>query len=240
MSRLRRRLASEQVRQTVALVIAIAVSVGVGIVSDIFPFSWAQPVEHWIVNATVWLSVLYATASLSYAILTVIAFTGEVGEDLAALVRATSPTSVEERRRMRWLGIDEFTNAFSYAFVALTIVVTVLFTPALKASVGPTVAALATVIGAWTMILVSFAVRYLRAWAGDADAVTVTEQGEEPIAFSDFIWLAAQLSTSYSAGQIQLRSRELRRAGTAHVILAFAFNSTIVVLLVSVALPALG
>lgn len=239
MNQLRRWLAGEQARQSFTFGIAITAALWFGVATGNHPFDNIDSFDSYWRELTVWLAVLFTAASFAYVALTTFAFSGCTGDALAALVQSTSPRDASERRTWRWLGMDEFTNAFSYAVVALGLVVAVLVSPIFDGHTLPTIAVLGTVIGAWAMILLSFAVRYLREWAGDVSAIEFVEHSSEPVAFSDFVWLAAQLSTSYASGHTQLRTRILRRVSTAQAVLAFTFNSTIVVLLVSVALPTL-
>lgn len=240
MPQFRNWLINEGPRQAAAVVVGAIGGVSISVLAGHGPSPAFTSLQNYVTDYSTWYGSFIATAAITYVALSAYAFSAATGQELAELVRARSPRNDAQRRRWRWMGIDEVSSAFAYTIVAFILVIAVLLAPTGAERIVPTIAALGTVVGAWSIVLVSFAVRYLRQWAQDAKSIAFVEHGDEPVAFADFVWLAAQLSTSYSSGQAELRASVLRRVSTVHVILAFMFNSFIIVLLVSVALPGLA
>lgn len=174
--------------------------------------------------------------ALSYALLTFIAFRDRTGDALASLARHSSPRTLLERRRMQFFGTNEGSLAVTVAIVSLIFVAMLLLDPEVREVEWAVPAVLASVLSSWALIVTSFAVKYLREWAV-ASAITF-EADSEPPQFSDFVFLAVQMSTGYAAGLGHFRTSAARRTATFHNVLAFIFNSVIIALLVTVALPA--
>lgn len=182
------------------------------------------------------LGVFLVFEAVVYAVLTVIAFTRTKGAALAAVGAASSSMTKAERIRNRFLGTDEATLAISAAALSLFSVVVLLLFPGVREAPWVVPGVLASVIGAWILIVVSFAVRYLREW-GAHDSVKLDGPADE-VEFSDFVHLSVQMSTSYGSGHARFLHPRVRRIATFQNILAFAFNTVILALLVTVALPA--
>lgn len=191
------------------------------------PSAAASPLG-WLVN---WFGAFLLTIAAVYTALTVIAFRGLSGEALRSLAASTA----SRRPRPSWRFADEVSLAIAGALFAFLVVVMLLVVPSVRLEPMAPVSALATVAAAWVTILLGFAARYLRAWAVDASIDFPEERSE--VEFSDFIFLAVQISTAYAPEVAALRTAAVRRTATAHNVLAFVFNSVIVALLVTVALP---
>jgi uncharacterized membrane protein len=93
----------------------------------------------------------------------------------------------------------------------------------------------AVVIASATMIIVSYAVHYARL---DATAGGFDFPGKAPSRFFDYVYLAAQISTTFGGSDVDLTTTRVRRAVTFHSILSTAFNTVLVALFVSVLLRA--
>ena len=183
----------------------------------------------------VWLYGLFMLGLASlYVGLTWFAFRGLDGEELRRLAVSSAP-GTQTQRWMRWLGIGEVSLAlWSAAVTALATALLLLLPDGLRAD-GPAVpGALLAAAAGWVLIVVGFATRYLRVWAL-RDAIAFAAD-DEPPRFSDFVHLAVHQSTGYGAAVGRLRSAGVRRTATVHSVLAWAFNSVIVALLVSLSL----
>ena len=175
-----------------------------------------------------------AMLAVLYVGLTWLAFRRLRGEQLRRLAVASAPGA----RAKRWLqrfGIDEVSLAlWSAAATALSTVLLLTLPNALRAEGPAVLGALLAAGGAWVLIVVGFATRYLRSWAL-LDAI-VLDADDDPPEFSDFVHLAVHQSTGYGAPAGRLRAARVRRTATLHSVLAWVFNSVIVALLVSLAL----
>lgn len=102
-----------------------------------------------------------------------------------------------------------------------------------RASVSPGVAVLAVVVAvaSLALIVVAFAVNYAR---DDATGGGLQFPGDEPPRFVDYIYFAAQVSTTFGGSDVLVTTSRMRRVLPAHGAIAFVFNSVIVALLVSV------
>ncbi|MER5641071.1 DUF1345 domain-containing protein [Kitasatospora sp. NPDC002227] len=122
-------------------------------------------------------------------------------------------------------------------FVAgAALVVAVAWRPGYLASeLGPVaraVVALALVVVCWVCVAVSFAVVY------QADNLLERGQalefpGEEGPAWSDYVYFALAVMTTFGTTDVTVRSREMRRTVTANAVIAFVFNTITVASLVS-------
>ena len=75
--------------------------------------------------------------------------------------------------------------------------------------------------------------RYSQLWAtGDG----LDYPGDGPDTFSDFLYVSIQLSTTFATSDVSVTTARARRLVSVHSVIAFAFNSVIVALLVSVVL----
>lgn len=104
-------------------------------------------------------------------------------------------------------------------------------------SVAVLLISLACVCGSWILVLASFSVDYAREWAS-SDGFTFP--GEDELSYSDFVYLAAQASTTYSSSDVSTANRRARRLVTIHAITSFVFATVIWALLVALVLNAIA
>jgi uncharacterized membrane protein len=98
-----------------------------------------------------------------------------------------------------------------------------------------TYGALVAMVASWILIVVAFAVRYMRDWA--ADGGEFIESREAP-SFVDFLLVSLQVSTGYNLAKGMFETRRSRRNALTHNVIAYVFNTVIIALVISVALPA--
>jgi hypothetical protein len=97
---------------------------------------------------------------------------------------------------------------------------------------------IAVVVTSLALIITSYAVRYARE-AAEAGGIEVP--GAERLRpFSDYLYLAIQLATTFSSSDVTLTTSSARRIASLNSLVAFAFNSVVVALLVSVLVNAAG
>ena len=86
-------------------------------------------------------------------------------------------------------------------------------------------------IASLALIVVAFAVHYARENAARGG---LAFPGEEPPRFVDYLYLAAQVSTTFGGSDVAVTRSAMRRILTVHGAISFVFNTVIVALLVSV------
>lgn len=124
----------------------------------------------------------------------------------------------------------------SIFIAAAALIVAVLWLPGHLGSAFPSlprvVTALALVVIAWVCVLVSFAVTF------QADNVMEREQaldfpGDEETGWSDYVYFAVSVMTTFGTTDVDVVSREMRRTVAANGVIAFVFNTVTVASLVS-------
>lgn len=93
------------------------------------------------------------------------------------------------------------------------------------------------VASSWGATAVAYALHYARL---DARAQGFAFPREHVPTFNDYVYLAVQVSTTLASSDVDVISTRMRHSVTVHSIIAFAFNTIIVALLVSVLLRSLG
>lgn len=228
-------LAREDHRQWIVGAIGISV-----LVPLLFPgFSDIDEAATWLERLAVPVifayAVMQATSVLSYVPLTLWAFRGVAGEDLATLARFSSPRNADEERQLRWAGFDEVSTAIGAGGISLICVIAFILVPGVRESPLASYGALVAMVASWMLIVVAFAVRYLRDWA--ADGGEFIESREAP-SFVDFLLVSLQVSTGYNLAKGMFETRRSRRNALTHNVIAYVFNTVIIALVISVALPA--
>lgn len=91
--------------------------------------------------------------------------------------------------------------------------------------------AIATVVVSWATLVVSYAVYYARlaSQAGGFDF-----PGDDKPVFSDFVYFALMVNTTFGTTDVNVTSSRTRSAVTGHAILAFLFNTVTVAMVVGV------
>lgn len=97
---------------------------------------------------------------------------------------------------------------------------------------------LLTIVSAWAFTHLMFALHYARAFY----AALAFEQppglafpGTEQPDYSDFLYFAYIIGTSGQTADVSFTSTAMRRAGTAHCVLSFFFNATVLALMINIA-----
>lgn len=170
-----------------------------------------------------------------YLVTTWRVFASSDGNQLRAWIAATNPTSAQARRRQRWLQASPVSWLATAALLALGVVAVVALSGELRSRTWVLLVAVLLVIAAWCLVVVSGAVMLLRADTADRG---LRFPGTEQPVWGDFVYLAVQLSTTFSSSDVEVTSTALRRKVTVQSLIAFVFNTVIVALLVSVLVSA--
>ena len=173
----------------------------------------------------------WALLGFTTGIVTFAVFRRATGEQLADWLRATDP----HRRENTWLyylnGGGASSWAMSGSVIAVTAVLVLSLVEEFRAQPLVIFTGMAVVVGSLFMTIASYAVRYAREHATVGGIVFPATPA--PV-FSDFFYLAVQVSTSFSPADVVVETTSARRAITTHALVSFAFNTVIVALLVAV------
>jgi uncharacterized membrane protein len=122
------------------------------------------------------------------------------------------------------------TISVQWSGLAIVSVIVVAFSRNLQ---HPLVVALsaAVVTTSWLVTIVSYAVHYARVTATVGGLTFSTDEG---VVFWDCVYLATQVQTTFSSSDVGIDTTLTRRIVTGHTLVAFAFNTVIIALLIAV------
>lgn len=176
--------------------------------------------------------VLFAVV---YAAQTVVVFARADAERFADLIAATTPEP--GWRTVLWVanGGGAVSWALSGSLAAIVSVVLLVSQRALSESPVFVVLGVAVVITSWALIMLAYAVRYAREWVRSGGLVF---GGDDAPRFPDFVYVAVQVATTFASSDVQTTTRSMRKVVAVNSVVAFAFNTVIVALLVSTLISA--
>lgn len=93
------------------------------------------------------------------------------------------------------------------------------------------VAGIALIVGAWASMVTTYAIDYT---LKDLAHRGLVFPGDAAEGFSDYLYFAVAVSTTFATSDVEVTSRRLRRTVIGHAIVAFAFNVVIVALVIAV------
>jgi len=99
--------------------------------------------------------------------------------------------------------------------------------------------AFVTVVASWLMVQMIFALHYAHEWYGvdeddgAADAEGIEFPGHEAPDYWDFLYFSVVIGVACATADANITSKGLRRLGTVHCLVAFAFNTIIVALTIN-------
>lgn len=222
-------LQRELVRHTAASVVAVVVAFVVLIVVG-FVASDPDALDR---ASTATTALLFGVYGPVFLVLSYIAFRSDQGYRLRGLLVRT-----EERSRL--VRVTLLAGPKSWA--SLVIIAGIVSVVALAANdareslwfVGICVLG---VIGTWVLMVAVFAIEYMRSWARD-DGIEFP--GTEERVFRDFVYLAVQMSTTFSSSDVQLVRRPARSLATVHSVVAFAYSTAIIAVFASLLIANAG
>lgn len=161
--------------------------------------------------------------------------------------RALTTRARRERQWQRrwWSALMGYGGASSWTLTAAlaSVVITILIAqePSYRRDVVYVTLGLLCVASSWAQMVYSFALEYLRLESAAQDGPRHIEMGVEGEArFGDYLTLAILLSTMAATVSAKIRTREGWRLVRVNVLFAFAFNSVIVAMVVSLLLSGLA
>ena len=176
------------------------------------------------------LFIFSATTSLAYFLTTFAIFHNADADSLARLVAATAPTGRLSRLQAEFAGTGP-TISVQWSGVSIAAVVALAFSPDLLKQPLLLALSVAVVMTSWLTTMLTYAVHYARV---TATVGGLTFPGDNAVVFWDCVYLAAQVQTTFSSSDVTVESTLTRKIVTGHTIVAFAFNTVIIALLIAV------
>jgi hypothetical protein len=180
-----------------------------------------------------WIVAIYlfsALSSLAYFITTFAVFQDASSEMLASWLAGTAPTGRVSKIQATFAGTGPNIPA-QWSGLAIGSVVVLVFSPSLLRQPWVIVLSVAVVTTSWLVTVVSYAVHYARL-AGTVGGLTFP--GDGGVVFWDCVYLATQVQTTFSSSDVTIETTLSRRIITGHTLVAFAFNTVIIALLIAV------
>jgi uncharacterized membrane protein len=182
--------------------------------------------------------LFWALYGVSAMVLTWHAFGRVPAEELERRILATAPPEGRARRALwAWFGGGAVSWALTGSTIAVIAVVYLALNPAIASSPFVSWSAVAAIASAWAVTSTAYAVRFARenVERGGADF-----PGEGRPAFTEYVYLAVQLGTTFSSSDVTITSSSMRRVVIGNSVISFAFNTVIVALFVSVLISRVG
>jgi uncharacterized membrane protein len=174
--------------------------------------------------------IFSATSSLAYFITTFAVFQNADADSLARWVAATAPTGRLSRLQAEFAGTGP-TITVQWSGLAIVSVVILALSPDLLRQPFVIALSAAVVTTAWLVTIASYAVHYARV---TATVGGLTFPGDRGVVFWDCVYLATQVQTTFSSSDVEIGTTLTRRIVTGHTLVAFAFNTVIIALLIAV------
>lgn len=154
------------------------------------------------------------------------------GQHLADAVRRDELVRGKPQPERGFYSTASFT--VQIAALALFAVLTLLVVGELRRV--PELLALAALLVAvtWVDVMLTYAVHYARMDHRERQIVFPDADAER--AFSDYVYLASAVQTTFGVTDMVAASRRMRRTMTGHALLSFVFNTVIIAMVVSLAL----
>lgn len=95
-----------------------------------------------------------------------------------------------------------------------------------------------TVVSSWAFIQITFALHYAHDFyaavdRGQAPGIRFPEEEKRPT-YGDFFYFSAIIGTSGQTADVAFANKRMRRIGSLHCILAYAFNTIVLALLINI------
>lgn len=172
-----------------------------------------------------------AASSIAYLIHTLRVFGRMDGPRLREVLIASTPHGRFGRIGAMVSGTGP-TIAVQWSIIAVAAVLVLTVWPGLETETITVWFSIVLVAASWSVTIVAYAVHYAR-----LDAATKALQfpdGADTHLFSDYIYLAVQVQTTFSTSDVSLLSASARRIVTGHTLVSFAFNTVIIAMLITV------
>ncbi len=167
-----------------------------------------------------------------YALLTWRVMRAVDGPRLTDWLREDAQARRLRRRHESMYGTGGPSAAVVLCIAALAAVLCTAVFPELRENTLTTVLAVAVVAATWVLLVAVYAVHYAREQA-NTGGLRFLGKEEDEASFDDFAYVAVQVATTFATSDVTVTSTAMRREVTVHSVIAFAFNTIVVALLVS-------
>jgi hypothetical protein len=174
--------------------------------------------------------IFSAISSLAFFITTFAVFQDVDSSMLASWLARSAPTGRLSKVQASVAGTGPNIPA-QWSGLAIGSVVVLVFSPSLLRQPWVIVLSAAVVTTSWLVTVVSYAVHYARLTATEGG---LTFPGDGQVVFWDCVYLACQVQTTFSSSDVTIETTLSRRIITGHTLVAFAFNTVIIALLIAV------
>jgi Protein of unknown function (DUF1345) len=174
--------------------------------------------------------IFSSLSSLAYFITTFAVFQDADAGTLARWLSGTAPTGRMSKVQATFAGTGPNIPA-QWSGLAIGSVAVLVFSPHLLKQPWVVALSAAVVTTSWLVTVVSYAVHYARV---AATVGGLTFPGDQGVAFWDCVYLATQVQTTFSSSDVTIETTLTRRIVTGHTLIAFAFNTVIIALLIAV------
>lgn len=164
------------------------------------------------------------------------------GDELWRAV-AADPTwrNRDKQGRSRWarrlLGFGPRSWASSVSMLALAAVITMVLRPGLRAVPMALLIAVAMVAVSWLNVALMYALHYARVDRASTErGSALAFPGEAPNRLHDYLYLAAGVQATFGTTDVEVRTTEMRTLVLGQSVLAFAYNTAIVGMVISLLL----
>ena len=177
-------------------------------------------------NSAIALTLVFGAYGPAFLVLSHLAFRGLDGDRLRARLSRSDERS----------GFVRFVYLGGPKSWAATIVTVGVISVVLLATGGQNIdfwlilVCLLGVAGTWVLLVAIFAVEHMRLWA-EQGGLEFPGEGER--AFSDFVYLSIQLSTTFGSADVALTSRAARSLASVQSIVGFAYSTAIIAVFAS-------
>ncbi|MET0297382.1 MAG: DUF1345 domain-containing protein [Microbacterium sp.] len=172
-----------------------------------------------------------AAWSIAYLVHTLRVFGPLDAERLRATLLASNPGDRASRVGAILSGTGP-TIAVQWSIIAIAAVLVFTLWPGLEAEPVTVFFSILVVGASWSVTLVAYAVHYARFDVTDG-GFDFPGKGHGRL-FSDYMYLAAQVQTTFSTSDVSLTLPGPRRLVTGHTLVSFAFNTVIIAMLITV------
>jgi hypothetical protein len=217
-----RRMAREGHRSLVASVVPILPAFAI--------LFFVDSPDHLLADVVLYVLAYWALWCTCQTVATYLVFGRCDAQTFAERIDASRPERREAWRML--LGLDEGAVSLGTQLGAVMAAVTlfVFLTPPLRSNTPIVVLAACSVVSSWLLTAFSYAITYARA---DQLHEGLEFPGDEPVAFSDYLYYAICVNATFATSDVSVVSRRMRRLTTTHTLIAFGFNTVIFALLIT-------
>ena len=187
---------------------------------------WGPDVPQWLVYLLLYWSVW---GVMQVAAIALVLGRGDA-ETFAARIRGSQPKRRSISRELLDMGDGAVSLGAQLSVVMLGLTLYICVTPSLRTETVAIVLAAVAVVVSWLVTAFSYAVEYARA---NTLRPGLEFPGSDPPGFSDYLYLAIGMNATFGTTDVSLTHADMRRLATTQTLIAFAFNTVVVALLIA-------